>query len=151
MKVKRKYWEQLIKKPIDEVWEFFSRPENLNVITPEDMQFEILTPIKGVRMYEGMIVQYNVSPFKGVKLNWVTEITQIKERKFFIDEQRFGPYAFWHHQHHFEEVADGVLMKDILHYKVPYGFIGDIVNAIFVENKIEEIFRYRFKIVDELF
>ena len=103
MNVKFKHWEQLIPQPLDEIWHFFSRPENLNAITPQDMSFEILSDIADKEMYEGMLIRYKISPFLGLKMNWVTEITKIKEGAYFIDEQRFGPYAFWHHQHHFEE------------------------------------------------
>ncbi len=151
MKVKQKEWTQFIPRPLDEVWAFFSRPENLNAITPEDMSFEVLSDIAGVEMYEGMIIAYNIRPLFGIKMNWVTEIKHIRPGRFFIDEQRFGPYAFWHHQHHFEEKPDGVLMRDLLHYKVPFGPIGDLANAIFVEPKIEEIFRFRVRAVEEHF
>lgn len=151
MKVKRKEWVQVIPRDLEEVWHFFSRPENLNDMTPEDMDFQIMTDIQGVEMYEGMIIQYKVSPMLGIKLNWVTEITHVRDRQYFIDEQRFGPYALWHHQHHFELVDGGVKMTDILNYKVPYGFIGDIANAIFVENRINEIFKYRIKAVEKIF
>lgn len=151
MKVKRKEWVQVIPRDLEEVWHFFSRPENLNDMTPEDMDFQIMTDIQGVEMYEGMIIQYKVSPMLGIKLNWVTEITHVRDRQYFIDEQRFGPYALWHHQHHFELVDGGVKMTDILNYKVPYGFIGDIANAIFVENRIDEIFKYRIKAVEKIF
>ncbi|MCH2083502.1 MAG: SRPBCC family protein [Saprospiraceae bacterium] len=151
MNVKRKEWVQLIPKDLDEVWHFFSRPENLNDMTPDDMDFHILTDIQGVEMYEGMVIQYKVSPMLGIKLNWVTEITHVRDRQYFIDEQRFGPYALWHHQHHFELVDGGVKMTDILNYKVPYGVIGNIANAVFVENRIEEIFQYRIKAVERIF
>lgn len=151
MRVKRKSWKQVIPRDLDEVWYFFSRPENLNEITPENMSFEILTDLKGVEMYEGMMIQYKISPFLGIKMDWVTEITHVKDRQYFIDEQRFGPYALWHHQHHFESVADGTLMTDILHYKVPYGPIGTLANALFVENMVGGIFNYREKIVEKLF
>ena len=151
MQVKKKEWTQFIPRPLDEVWHFFSRPENLDAITPEDMSFEILSDIEGVKMYEGMIIRYKVSPIPGVKMNWVTEITHVRDKQYFIDEQRFGPYALWHHQHHFEEVDGGVLMRDILHYKVPFGPIGSIADAIFVNNKVEEIFRYRVKAVERIF
>jgi ligand-binding SRPBCC domain-containing protein len=151
MKVKRKEWVQVIPRDLEEVWHFFSRPENLNDMTPADMDFQIMTDIQGVEMYEGMIIQYKVSPMLGIKLNWVTEITHVRDRQYFIDEQRFGPYALWHHQHHFELVDGGVKMTDILNYKVPYGFIGDIANAIFVENRIDEIFKYRIKAVEKIF
>lgn len=151
MDVKCKQWSQFVPRSLGEVWDFFSRPENLDRITPEDMSFEILSDIKDMPMYEGMIIQYRVSPLLGIKMRWVTEITTVRDRAYFIDEQRFGPYALWHHQHHFEEVDGGVLMKDILHYKIPYGFIGTIADALIVDQKVESIFTYREKIVNELF
>lgn len=149
MKVKRKSWKQFIPRPMDEVWSFFSRPENLNAITPPDMSFEILSEISNIDMYEGMIIQYKISPFLGIKMDWVTEITHVKDRQFFIDEQRFGPYALWHHQHHFKEVEGGIQMEDILHYKVPYGPIGTLADALFVDQKIESIFQYRKTAIEE--
>lgn len=151
MRVKQKSWETIIPQSVEKVWAFFSRPENLDVVTPKDMHFEILSDIANVPMYEGMVIQYKVSPFLGIKMNWVTEITHAKELEYFIDEQRFGPYAFWHHQHHFEVTNDGTLMKDILHYKVPYGIIGNIADAVFVDAKIEAIFSFREQKIRELF
>lgn len=151
MQVKRKEWKQFIPRPMEEVWNFFSRPENLDDMTPDDMSFEILSDIEGVPMYQGMIIQYKVSPLLNIKMNWVTEITHVRDKEYFIDEQRFGPYALWHHQHHFEEQNGGIMMKDILHYKVPYGIIGTIADAVFVSNKIEQIFQYRIKAVERIF
>lgn len=151
MKVKHKQWEQFIPRKIDEVWHFFSRPENLNAITPDDMSFEILSDIADKPMYAGMIIQYKISPFLGIKMNWVTEITHVRDRVYFIDEQRFGPYALWHHQHHFVQKNGGVLMKDVLHYKVPYGPIGVLADALFVDRQIEQIFNYRVKAVEKIF
>lgn len=150
MIVKKKYWEIWINQPLDEVWSFFSRPENLNKITPEHVSFEILSDLEGVEMYEGMIIQYNIAPLLGIKMNWVTEITHIRDKQFFIDEQRFGPYAFWHHQHWFEEKNGGTLMKDILHYKVPYGIIGTIANGLFVEKMVNQIFDFREETINKL-
>ncbi len=143
-------WEQWIDHPLPEVWSFFSRPENLNDITPEEVSIEILSDIKGMTMHRGMIIQYNIAPLLGIKMNWVTEITQIEEQHYFIDEQRFGPYAFWHHQHWFEEKDGGTQMKDILHYKVPYGIIGTIANSLFVENKVNKIFEFREQTINKL-
>lgn len=151
MKVKYKKWEQFIPRTLDEVWHFFSRPENLNAITPDDMSFEILSDIEGKPMYEGMIIQYKISPFLGVKMDWVTEITHIEGHAYFIDEQRFGPYALWHHQHHFVEQQGGVLMTDVLHYKIPYGPIGALADLLFVSGQIEQIFAYRIKAVERIF
>jgi ligand-binding SRPBCC domain-containing protein len=150
MIVKKKNWEIWIDQPLDEVWSFFSRPENLNEITPEHVSFELLSDIEGVEMYEGMIIQYNIAPLLGIKMNWVTEITHIREKQYFIDEQRFGPYGFWHHQHWFEEKDGGTLMKDILHYKVPYGIIGNIANALFVEKMVNQIFDFREETIEKI-
>jgi ligand-binding SRPBCC domain-containing protein len=102
-------------------------------------------------MYPGMIIQYTVQPVAGIPLNWVTEITQVKEYEYFIDEQRFGPYSFWHHQHHFEENNKGVLMTDILHYGIPFGPMGKLADRFFVGKKVEEIFSYREQKLDVLF
>lgn len=151
MRVKRKEWTQLIPRPIEEVWHFFSRPENLMKITPKGVFKSIQTDISEVEMYEGMIVQYTIAPVLNIPMNWVTEITHIKDKTYFIDEQRFGPYAFWHHQHHFEEIDGGTKMKDILHYKVPLPVLGNIANGLFVERQVEQIFGYRDQAVKDIF
>lgn len=150
MKLHQHRYEQFLPISLDEAWDFFSRPENLNEITPDDMRFEILT--KDIpSMYAGQIVQYNVTPFPFFTTGWVTEITHVEHRKLFVDEQRFGPYAFWHHQHHFEEVDGGVLMTDILHYRVPLGVVGKLVDALFIQKKVKGIFDYRFKLLENKF
>lgn len=150
MKLHRLEYQQLLPISLDEAWDFFSRPENLNEITPDDMQFEILTE-NIPRMYEGQIIQYNVTPFPMMKMGWVTEITHVEDRKMFVDEQRFGPYAFWHHQHIFEEMENGTLMTDILHYRVPLGIVGKLINALFIERKVKGIFEYRFHVLENKF
>lgn len=98
-----------------------------------------------------MIITYKVSPLFGIKLNWMTEITQVKENQYFIDEQRFGPFALWHHQHHFKEVKGGVLMTDILNYAIPYRFIGRIANSLVVAKQVNEIFTYRERVIGRIF
>jgi ligand-binding SRPBCC domain-containing protein len=150
MKLHRLEYRQLLPISLDEAWDFFSRPQNLNEITPDDMQFEILTE-NIPRMYQGQIIQYNITPFPFVKMGWVTEITHVQDRYMFVDEQRFGPYAFWHHQHIFEEVENGVLMTDILHYRVPLGVVGKLVDQLVVERKVRSIFEYRFKVLENKF
>ncbi|MEZ4984150.1 MAG: SRPBCC family protein [Saprospiraceae bacterium] len=151
MEPRRKEWVCWIPRPIAEVWHFFSRPENLNEITPDNMSFKILSPVAGKEMYAGMIVQYKVSPFAGIPMDWITEITHIEDQSFFIDDQRVGPYALWHHQHHFQEQDGGTLMRDILHYQVPYGPIGTIANWLFVERMVDGIFTHRSKVIERLF
>ena len=102
-------------------------------------------------MYEGMIITYKVTPLLNIPLSWMTEITHVKEKKFFVDEQRLGPYKMWHHQHIFEKCEQGVIMKDIITYIPPFNFIGRIANTIFIEKKVNDIFDYRKKVLDELF
>jgi len=102
-------------------------------------------------MYAGQLIEYTVKPVAGIPLYWMTEITQVKDRTYFIDEQRFGPYSLWHHQHHFKEIPGGVEMTDIIHYKNPLGILGRIANDLFVKNKLKTIFDYRFKKVEEMF
>jgi len=141
--------EQLIKAPIDDVWAFFSEPNNLSQITPPHMKFKI-TSGKPEAMHPGQIISYKVSVLHGFPTNWVTEITQVKLKKYFIDNQLFGPYKLWHHQHIFEEVKTGVLMKDIVTFKLPMGFIGNIAIPM-VKKQLFKIFSYRNKVTNEIF
>jgi ligand-binding SRPBCC domain-containing protein len=143
--------EQFLKTDLDTIWDFASSPANLREITPDYMLFEITSKGMQEKMYPGMIITYKVSPMLGVKMNWVTEITQVKDKHFFIDEQRVGPYSLWHHQHFFEEKEGGILMTDIVTYKPPFGFLGDIANSIFIKKQLESIFEYRFKVMDQKF
>lgn len=150
MKLHHQKFQQFLPISVEEAWDFFSRPENLNEITPDDMAFEILT--KDIpKMHQGMIIQYNVSPFPMVKMGWVTEITHVEEQRLFVDEQRFGPYSFWHHQHMFEPKDGGVLMTDVVHYKVPLGIVGKLINGLVVRNKVNAIFEYRTEMLQNKF
>jgi ligand-binding SRPBCC domain-containing protein len=141
---------QLLDIPMAKAWEFFSSPENLAKITPEHMGFQITsgTPEK---MYTGQIISYKVSPFPGFKTNWVTEITHVSDGKFFVDEQRFGPYQMWHHEHHFQAINNGVMMTDRVSYKLPFGFLGRIAHALFVRKQLKQIFEYREVYLENLF
>jgi ligand-binding SRPBCC domain-containing protein len=143
--------KQFIKSDIQTVWDFMSSPENLEKITPTYMGFKILSDLNNSKMYPGQIIEYYVTPVAGIKMHWVTEITHVKNLEFFVDEQRFGPYAFWHHKHFLKQVDGGIEMIDIVHYKAPFGFIGRIANAIFIEKKIKEIFDFRYKKLEEIF
>jgi len=152
LKTYRLEFEQKLPVDLDTAWDFFSSPLNLAEITPKDMTFDVTSPnMEKTKMYPGMIITYKVSPLLGIKLDWMTEITHVVDRKYFVDEQRFGPFAFWHHQHHFSQIENGILMQDILHYAIGYGPIGKIANAVTVHKKIHSIFDFRFKKVEELF
>lgn len=141
---------QFLKIGMEEAWEFFSSPENLSKITPSSMGFVITSgPVK--RMYAGQIISYQVSPFAGIRANWVTEITHVEEGRFFVDEQRFGPYRMWHHEHIFESLHSGVLMTDRVSYKLPLGILGRFAHWFFVKNKLRRIFEFRESKLNELF
>ena len=135
---------------IDEAWYFLSNPKNLKVITPDYMGFEILSGADRP-MYAGQIIQYIVTPILGIKTNWVTEITHVIPKEYFVDEQRFGPYSLWHHKHFLKEVEGGVLMEDIIDYKLPFGILGKWFQPILVKPKLEEIFSHRKEKLEELF
>ena len=145
------YFTQQLPISLKEAWNFFSNPANLKDITPPHMGFVVTSKHSGDIMYAGQIIRYIVKPVLGIPLKWCTEITQVSHEKYFIDEQRFGPYAFWHHQHHFTENESGVFMEDILNYKVPLGPIGDLVDALYIHNEVKSIFEYRKKILTSRF
>ena len=134
----------------EKAWEFLSSPSNLKTITPDYMSFDIISG--GDRpMYPGQIIQYIVTPIPGIKTKWVTEITHVQDGHYFVDEQRFGPYALWHHKHFIKQIEGGVEMEDIIDYKVPLGILGQLVHPFIVKPKLEEIFNYRNKKLVELF
>lgn len=142
---------QTVNASIDELWDFISAPHNLKDITPDYMGFDITSSNLPKKMYAGMIISYKVSPVLGIKMNWLTEITQVKDKEFFIDEQRLGPYKMWHHQHHLIPIKNGVLMRDIVTYIPPFGFLGVLANQWMITKKLNEIFDYRQQKVDEIF
>lgn len=150
MKIYTLHKKQNLPITLDQAWEFLSSPANLKTITPDYMSFDILSGADRP-MYPGQIIQYIVTPILGIKTKWVTEITHVKDKKYFVDEQRFGPYALWHHKHFIKEIKNGIEMEDIIDYKVPFGLLGQMVQPILVKPKLEEIFSYRQKKLIELF
>lgn len=150
MKIYSLHTHQKLTVSLEEAWKFFSDPKNLKIITPDYMGFDIISG--GDRpMFSGQIIQYIVTPVAGIKTIWVTEITHVQEPTYFVDEQRFGPYALWHHKHFFKEIEGGVEMEDIIDYKLPFGILGRMVHKPVVRKKLEEIFAYRKKKLTELF
>lgn len=142
---------QQIPASMQEIWDFFSNPANLQQITPPSMAFKVISTDHGDKIYPGQIIEYKVKPLLGISWYWMTEITHVVDKKFFVDEQRFGPYQLWHHQHHFRELDGGVEMIDLVHYRVGYGFIGNIIDRLVVKRKLKEIFNYRRKVIIEVF
>ena len=135
---------------IEECWRFFSSPKNLKVITPAYMGFNIID-VEETSMYPGQIIKYNVTPLFGINMKWVTEISHAEKNKFFVDEQRFGPYKFWHHKHIFKVIDGGVKVIDILDYALPFGFLGVLFHPYLIKPKLDEIFNYREKKLIEIF
>jgi len=136
---------------LGEAWSFFSNPKNLKTITPPYMGFDITSEITGDNMYAGMIITYKVKPFLDIPLNWMTEITQVSAPYFFVDNQKSGPFKIWHHQHFFKELANGVEMTDIVNYSVGFGLAGRLIEKLTVEKRVNEIFDYRYKKLEEIF
>ena len=136
--------------PLEQAWDFLSNPKNLKTITPEYMGFNILSGADRP-MYAGQIIQYIVTPLLGIKTKWVTEITHVKDKHYFVDEQRFGPYSLWHHKHFIKEIEGGIEMEDVIDYKVPFGILGQLIHPFMVKPKLEEIFNYRTQKLEELF
>lgn len=150
MKIYTLHTKQNLPTTLNEAWDFLSDPRNLKTITPEYMGFNILRGADRA-MYQGQLIQYIVTPILGIPTKWVTEITHVVDKKFFVDEQRFGPYALWHHKHFIKEIPGGVEMEDIVDYKVPFGLLGQMVQPFIVAPKLNEIFEYRRKKLVELF
>lgn len=150
MRLHRLFFRQMLHARLEECWAFFSDPAKLRDITPPSLDFCVTSPLPP-RMHAGMIISYRIRPLAGLSLEWVTEITQVREPFFFVDEQRFGPYRFWHHQHHFRPVAGGVEMDDEVHYGLPVDFPGSLLNRLLVAPKLERIFQYRRAVLEKHF
>ncbi len=149
MGIYRIYEQMEIPASLEEVWEFISRPGNLKEITPSYMGFHITTPGLPEKMYPGMMITYRVSPLLGIRMSWVTEITHVKEYAYFVDEQRIGPYALWHHEHFIEQADKGVRMTDIVTYKLPLGWLGRLAHFLFIRRQLAGIFRFRREVLEK--
>lgn len=142
--------EQFIPAPVEKVWAYFATPHNLNEMTPPDMNFEIVTGGE-VQMFEGQIIEYRVEFVRGIKSLWLTEISHVREGRYFVDEQRVGPYRFWYHEHHFEPVEGGTTMTDYVTYAAPFGLLGDLVERLWIRHRLAAIFDYRVAKIKEVF
>ena len=142
---------QKIPISVQQAWDFFSEPANLQLITPLDIGFKIITNLDGEKMHTGQIIEYKITPLLGISFFWRTEIMQVKDKEFFIDVQQKGPYKLWHHEHHFQPIDGGVLMTDIVQYINPLWLLGSVANVLYVKRKLRNVFEYRFKKIEELF
>ena len=150
MKLFQLHTKQGLRISTAEAWDFLSNPANLAAITPDNMSFEILAGAS-MPMFKGQIIQYKVSPFPGFKTRWVTEITHLKSGEYFVDEQRFGPYALWHHKHFIKSHENGVIMEDLIDYKLPMGILGQAMHGVFVQKQLQKVFQFRYDKLKSLF
>lgn len=150
MKIHRLHTIQRLPISLDEAWAFFSSPRNLRQITPEWLDFQI-TNEPPEEMYPGAIVTYTVRPMFKIPVRWTTEITHVEAPYRFVDEQRFGPYSLWHHEHHFRQIEGGVEVEDLIHYALPLGPLGSVAHAVMVRKQLDEIFSYRREVLENLF
>jgi ligand-binding SRPBCC domain-containing protein len=136
---------------LEKCWDFFSNPANLELITPAELGLSVISELPD-SMYPGMIIHYNVSPILGIKQTWVTEITHIKKPEYFVDEQKIGPYTFWHHQHHFKKIKDDMIeTSDIINYSLPFDPFSRIIHNLFISKRLNYIFNYRKKVLSQKF
>ena len=142
---------QILPIEINTAWDFFSSPRNLSVITPSEMNFEILSMSGEDKMYAGQVISYKVNVLPWVRMRWVTEITHVHEPEYFADDQRVGPYTLWHHQHHFKTTSEGVEMTDEIDYALPLGILGQLAHSLFVRREVNRIFDHRFKVLEMYF
>jgi len=143
--------KQILPISLPQAWNYFSKPQNLKEITPDYMNFKILSNSAAGNMYQGQIITYNVHPLLGIPLFWMTEIAHVKEQEYFVDRQIIGPYKLWHHTHRFNAVDGGVEMTDIVHYALPLGWLGQLAHIIFVKAQLKKIFDFRYQKLKEKF
>jgi len=152
MKIYKLKFVQKLPITVDEAWEFFSSPKNLSKITPEGIGFHITSEhADDEKVYAGQIITYIIKPVLGIPVNWMTEITHVSDKAYFVDEQRFGPYALWHHTHKFKAIPNGVEMTDTVYYALPFGILGRIAHFIFVKKKLKTIFNFRVQSLTSFF
>lgn len=140
---------QLLPVSLEQAWDFFSHPKNLAVITPDELNLRFTNELHGAEAYAGQVITYTVKPLLGIPFFWMTEITHLQEGRYFVDEQRRGPYAMWHHQHHFRQIPGGVEMTDIVHYQIPFYPFGELMLPV-VKKKLKEIFNFRYQKIEEV-
>ncbi len=149
MKVYKLKFKQVINSSLDDVFSFFSNPENLSKITPEKLGFNILTPTP-IKMKEGQLIDYSIK-LLGKKIRWRTMITEYIPKVKFVDQQLKGPYSMWHHTHEFRDLDGKVEMTDEIYYVMPFGILGRLVNFLFVSRDLNNIFKHRVEIINKIF
>ena len=142
---------QIVPASVEVCWDFFSDPRNLARITPPELDFQIRGELPP-NIHAGLMITYRVRPLFGVPVTWLTEITHVEPPHRFVDEQRVGPYAIWHHEHFFTALEGGrTEIRDLVHYVLPFGWLGNLAHPLLVAPQLERIFAFRQKAVADLF
>lgn len=142
MKVHSLKQEQALPISLDDAWDFFSSPRNLEEMTPPGMGFRIVS-LPSESLYEGEIIQYSVKALPGIWIPWVSEIKAVVPGESFVDDQISGPFRFWHHRHSFASIEGGTLVTDLIHYSIGFGPFGEVARHLFVKGQLEVMFRHR--------
>ena len=148
--IHRLIYHQSISRSIENVWEYFAKPQNLNELTPPNLAFEIINDVSHM-MYPGQLIEYRIKFFPLIRSIWLTEIIQVKQLEYFIDEQRIGPYRYWSHEHRFQSNGKSTEMTDIVTYQMPYGLVGSLVHLIWIRNRLNQIFDFRKRKIESIF
>lgn len=141
---------QTLPVSLEKAWQFFSSPFNLPSIIPPWLKLTVTNGVSD-QMFPGMIIRYRVTPLLSVSVTWISEITHMDPMHYFVDEQRFGPYRFWHHHHHFQPAKGGIEMTDTVHYSMKYGPLGGLMHAFLIRKRLEAIFDFRQRTLTHLF
>lgn len=150
MKIYRLHRRQILPISREQAWSFFATPRNLEEITPSFLRFRITSDVPE-DIYPGLIITYRIAAVAGIPMTWVTEIKHVMPDHQFVDEQRIGPYRFWHHLHRFHAVEGGIEMEDLVHYAMPWGWLGRLVHQLFIRKRLEAIFDFRRDYLERLF
>jgi ligand-binding SRPBCC domain-containing protein len=142
---------QIVPASLDACWSFFSDPRNLEKITPPSLDFDVRSDVPA-KIYPGLMISYRVRPLFHIPVSWLTEITHVEEPHRFVDEQRVGPYAIWHHEHFFTALDGGCTeIRDLVHYALPFGWLGEFIHTPLVAPQLERIFAFRHQVVAKIF
>lgn len=150
LRIHRFEQSQILPISLEDAWDFFSNPRNLDDMTPPELAFRTQSG-DDEPMFAGQIIVHRIRLLPGVWTTWVTEIVEVEDRRYFIDEQRSGPYRFWHHLHRFETCEDGVRMLDRVHYALPFHPLSAPMHGLYIRPQLERIFSYRRQILESRF
>ena len=142
MKIYQLFRRQVLKLTLQEAWDFFSSPYNLNTITPDFFHVTVTSKVPE-KIYAGLMISYRMKAVFGIPMAWLSEVSHCEEPKRFVYQQRIGPFKFWSHEVCLTEQDQGIILEDIMFYAMPLGWLGEFINSVLIANKLEQIFDTR--------